>query len=87
MNEILERAARAICIAYGHDPDEVPIPVLNQTHYAKVTRAILTAIREPSLEMLEAGCNAHPEGDYHSGTMLTDIIEAEWKAMIDKVLE
>lgn len=53
----------------------------------EITRAALLAIREPTPEMLEAGCAAHPEGDYHSGTTLIEIIKAEWVAMIDAALK
>jgi hypothetical protein len=37
--------------------------------------------------MLDAGSAAHPAGGYVRGTLLTDIIECEWWAMIDAALE
>jgi len=47
----------------------------------------IKAMRNPSPDVLEAGCASHPPGDYHAGTTLSDIILAEWQAMIDKALE
>ena len=47
----------------------------------------VTVMRNCTPAMLDAGSAAHPAGGYVRGTLLTDIIEAEWRAMIDAALE
>jgi len=43
-------------------------------------------MRDCTPEMLDAGSAAHPAGGYVRETLLTDIIECEWVAMIDAAL-
>ena len=50
-------------------------------------RAAIAAMRDCTPAMLDAGSAAHPTGGYVRGTLLTDIIEAEWRAMVDAALE
>jgi hypothetical protein len=44
-------------------------------------------MRDCTPEMLDAGSAAHPAGGYTRGTLLNDIIECEWVAMVDAALE
>ena len=53
----------------------------------QVARAAILAMRDCTPAMLDAGSGAHPAGGYVRGTLLTDIIECEWWAMIDAALE
>lgn len=57
--------------------------------YAQIARAVIKELRylKESPDVLEAGCSAHPPGDYHSGTSLGAIVACEWDAMLAKVLE
>jgi hypothetical protein len=50
-------------------------------------RAAIQAMRDCTPEMLDAGSAAHPVGGYRRETLLTDIIECEWWAMVDAALE
>ena len=52
-----------------------------------LARAAIAAMRNCTPAMLDAGSAAHPAGGYVRGTLLTDIIEAEWVAMCDAALE
>lgn len=55
--------------------------------WIKIARAAIAAMREPTDEMLDAGSAAHPAGGYRRETLLNDIIECEWVAMVDAALE
>jgi len=80
MNDMIERVALAI---YDKDPES-----LYSIHHAQVyARAAIAAMRDCTPAMLDAGSGAHPAGGYVRGTMLNDIIECEWWAMIDAALE
>lgn len=86
MNSMIEQVARALRQADYTDcePENVMIPVWC---YLDQARAAITAMRNCTPEMLDAGSTAHPVGGYTRGTLLTDIIEAEWVAMCDAALE
>jgi hypothetical protein len=43
-------------------------------------------MRDCTPEMLDAGSAAHPAGGYRRETLLNDIIECEWVAMVDAAL-
>lgn len=75
---MIERVTEAIYAAVNIDGELSP---------RRCARVALFALRNPSPDVLEAGCASHPPGDYHAGTTLSDIILAEWQAMIDKALE
>lgn len=89
----IERAARAICVTFGYDPDkddEVGLGEpgdVNWNMFEDHARAVLTALREPSEGMKEAGwfrfsC-AHPDqADADRGPEISI-----WQAMIDAALE
>ncbi len=55
--------------------------------WIKIARAAIAAMRDCTPEMLDAGSAAHPAGGYRRETLLTDIIECEWIAMVDAALE
>ena len=52
-----------------------------------LARAAILAMRDCTPAMLDAGSAAHPAGGYRRETLLTDIIECEWIAMVDAALE
>jgi hypothetical protein len=52
-----------------------------------LARAAIAAMRDCTPAMLDAGSAAHPAGGYRRETLLTDIIECEWIAMVDAALE
>ncbi len=70
MTEItmIEKVARAIAEARGHDDWSLNLPA---------ARAALMALREPSLDMLEAALPGLPDWGY---------LPEEWRAMIDHVI-
>jgi hypothetical protein len=81
MNEVVNRVVAALdkfkANAYQHAPYST----------VDIARAAIAALREPTDAQLEAGCAAHPPGDYHMGTTLIDIIKAEWIDMVDAALK
>lgn len=80
MSDMIERIAQAI---FAKDPES-----LFTIHHAEVyARAAVLAMRDCTPAMLDAGSSAHPAGGYARETLLTDIIECEWIAMVDAALE
>jgi hypothetical protein len=77
MTDMIERVGNAIQHQMGLD-DNMP---------EDLARAAIAAMRECTPEMLDAGSAAHPAGGYRRETLLNDIIECEWKAMVDAALE
>ena len=59
----------------------------HELRYKRLATAAITEMRDCTPAMLDAGSAAHPTGGYVRGTLLTDIIEAEWRAMCDAALE
>lgn len=84
MNEMIERVARALFVDGGGTAAEWNRTNPNSWH--QIAKVAIAAIREPNDALLEAGCHAHPEDNYHSGTTLIDIIRAEWVAMVDAAI-
>ena len=86
MTDMVEKVARAIATKalgeVGRDYD--PFAVQNCIPYA---RAAIAAMRDCTPEMLDAGSAAHPAGGYRRETLLNDIIECEWVAMVNAALE
>jgi len=80
MTDMIERVALAI---YDKDPEGL-FSIYHARVYAK---AAISAMRNCTPAMLDAGSGAHPAGGYVRGTLLNDIIECEWWAMIDAALE
>lgn len=82
MTDVIQRLANALhrmASVHGGPP-----PPFNWREQA---RAAITEMRDCTPAMLDAGSAAHPTGGYVRGTLLTDIIEAEWRAMCDAALE
>ena len=90
MTDMIERVARALCVSDGTPPDR-PVSCLDNTPlwelHKKAARAAIAAMRDCTPAMLDAGSAAHPAGGYVRETLLTDIIECEWRAMVDAALE
>ena len=78
MTNMIERVAKAINEALLQHGDYKP---------DELARAAIAAMRDCTPAMLDAGSGAHPAGGYTRGTLLNDIIEYEWWAMIDAALE
>jgi len=76
--DMIEKVAKAINDAMLQHGDYKP---------DELARAAIAAMRDCTPAMLDAGSAAHPAGGYVRGTLLTDIIEAEWRAMVDAALE
>ncbi len=77
MTDMIERVADAIMDQ--HD-------TLHST-FLDLARAAIKAMREPTAAMMQAGCASNPPGQYHADTKLSEIIGAEWQAMIDEALK
>jgi len=80
MSDMVERAAQAILFKEREG-------IINEFHARVFAIAVIKTMRDCTPAMLDAGSAAHPAGGYVRGTLLTDIIEAEWVAMCDAALE
>tara|TARA_R110000868_G_C10474327_1_gene728630 strand:- start:185 stop:454 length:270 start_codon:yes stop_codon:yes gene_type:complete len=79
MTDMVEKVAQAI---FAKDPEG-----MFSIHYARVyAKAAILAMRDCTPAMLDAGSAAHPAGGYVRETLLNDIIECEWRAMVDAAL-
>jgi chloramphenicol 3-O-phosphotransferase len=79
MTDMIEQVAQAIL---AKDTES-----LFSIHYARVyAKAAIAAMRDCTPAMLDAGSAAHPAGGYRRETLLNDIIECEWIAMVDAAL-
>lgn len=82
-NEMIERAAKAICVASGH-PWEFAGSGYRET-CVDFARAAVKAIREPTRDMTMAACDALPcvDGVFgHAGILSANV----WRKMIDAAL-
>jgi len=91
MTDMIERVARAIDEAHRNEKVSDEMWAVCKRHSAFKTafdcaRAAILAMRDCTPAMLDAGAAAHPRG-YTRETLLTDIIEAEWRVMCDAALE
>ena len=82
MTDMIERVAKAL--EAGLIESEGTI---SPTDFNLLARFAIRAMRDCTPAMLDAGSAAHPAGGYVRETLLTDIIEAEWRAMVDAALE
>jgi hypothetical protein len=78
MTDMIQRVAKAINDAMPQNDDY---------NLEELARAAIAAMRDCTPEMLDAGSAAHPDGGYRRETLLNDIIECEWWAMVDAALE
>jgi len=85
MTDMIERVAKAIFVASGGNPENYIH--LDPKGWHPHARAAIAAMRDCTPEMLDAGSAAHPAGGYRRETLLNDIIECEWVAMVDAALE
>jgi len=76
MTDMIERVAKAINDVY--EP--------GYYNPKSLARAAIAAMRDCTPAMLDAGSAAHPAGGYKRDTLLNDIIECEWRAMVDAAL-
>jgi len=76
MTNMIERVAKAINDVY--EP--------GYYNPKSLARAAIAAMRDCTPAMLDAGSAAHPAGGYKRDTLLNDIIECEWRAMVDAAL-
>ena len=82
MTDMIERVAKAL--EAGLIESEGTI---SPTDFNLLARFAIRAMRDCTPAMLDAGSAAHPAGGYVRETLLTDIIEAEWRAMVNAALE
>jgi hypothetical protein len=73
--EMVERLARTLCRAEGHAENVIYHEKLMWRSYEETARAVIFAMREPSLRMLSV-----PDLDWKVAVL-------SWYAMIDAVLE
>jgi hypothetical protein len=90
MTDMIERVAKAIDAdrrGWALVPPEGATDENRWKTYTPIARAAIAAMRDCTPEMLDAGSAAHPAGGYRRETLLNDIIECEWVAMVDAALE
>jgi hypothetical protein len=83
---MIERVA-ACLYHYATGKDGWDMPSDQRDRWYGAARAAIAAMRDCTPEMLDAGSAAHPAGGYRRETLLNDIIECEWVAMVDAALE
>ena len=91
MTDMIEQVERAVYASlkvegFSHQDFDL-LNTFQKTQVNKMARAAIAAMRNCTPAMLDAGSAAHPAGGYVRETLLTDIIEAEWRAMVDAALE
>lgn len=86
MSEMVERVARALCVADGCDPDHESADPIDTgiklwTRYVRDASAAIEAIREPTKAMIQAAYDSSLDDDERF-----DAHEI-WQAMIDEALK
>lgn len=89
---MVERVARAICAADGHDPDgppidEYPSAIYPWAVYRNLAKAAIEAMREPSEEMKKAGEHAEISDSYGEYYVSADNAADIFRAMVDAALK
>lgn len=85
MTETIQRAARAICVANGEDPDapDTPYDIRGWRLYKSDVTACIETLLDPSEEAVEAALDAYID----AGSLLTtDAMRAAIRAYIGKEL-
>ncbi|ARR52112.1 hypothetical protein HY78_00865 [Rhizorhabdus wittichii DC-6] len=89
---LIERAARAICVTFGYDPDkddEVGIGEtgdVNWNMFEDHARAVLAAIRDPSEAMVQAGdLRKEQDTDHWENYCYANPADI-WRDMVDAAL-
>lgn len=85
MSVMVERVARAICIASGSNPDRgyniVDDGRRYWLHFEHIARAAIDAMREPTAEMLDA-----VKSDKRFPPYRWDVFADAWRVMIATIL-
>ena len=99
MSAMVERVAKALCVADGHDAEAfktdyetggrgggilLPNRHLRWLDYVKKAEAAIAAMREPTSNMIAAGRNAIKMSD---ATSRFDLAEAVWRDMVNRAEE
>jgi hypothetical protein len=91
MTDMIERVAMAMYhstgVEFGLASEWGDHGAEAKDEWRHIARAAIAAMRDCTPEMLDAGSAAHPAGGYRRETLLNDIIECEWVAMVDAALE
>ena len=90
MTDMIERVARAMYhstgVEFGLASEWGDHGAEAKDEWRHIARAAIAAMRDCTPAMLDAGSAAHPAGGYRRDTLLNDIIECEWVAMVDAAL-
>lgn len=81
MSDMVEKVARAVCIALGHEPEEWAYSERVRERCRRIARAAMQAMREPTKAMLQAG-RLNDSEDGASGNP-----ESIWQAMVNAALK
>lgn len=88
MTDMVERVARAICEQWSGSQNDIPLHDGQRILAFSFARAAIAAMREPTLEMIHAGCtddafmaqdDVPPSGHFSPKPV--------WQAMIDAALK
>ena len=98
-NPMIERVARALCVADGYSPDSTcdagvdgdPDAIYTWAGYRPMAMAAIAAMREPTAAMSEAGERAELPGgqfgeNFRESSVMEDDAAEVWRAMIDEAL-
>jgi len=90
MTDMIERVAMAMYsstgVEFGLQEEWKDRHDKTKDEWRHLARAAIAAMRDCTPAMLDAGSAAHPAGGYVRETLLNDIIECEWRAMVDAAL-
>lgn len=99
MTTMIERVARALCVAAGHDPDRThdiyvegdPDAGVAWAGYRREARAAIEAMREPTEAMVDAACDVvvgfSGEYDDYNVYLGSHEFNGVWTAAIDAALK
>ena len=93
--DMIEKVARALCVAAGHDPDGPTCDVYSPSDphigepwagYRREARAAIAAMREPTPAMLKAGSGAMLGRAADATLGWQGALNVGWQAMVDEAL-